>query len=140
MSMNVTKLDEKLSVTGQIVTGQISMNDLHEIAASGYKAIICNRPDFEGGAEQPTSEQLEELAKSLGIVFVYLPVEIGGISAEHGEKFKELVDVLPGPILAFCGSGKRATALCMVWQKMLHRLISILCPMRAIGVMPLMSL
>ncbi|MBL8499377.1 MAG: bifunctional protein tyrosine phosphatase family protein/NAD(P)/FAD-dependent oxidoreductase [Nitrosomonas sp.] len=106
MSINLTKLDEKLSVTGQI-----SMDDLHEIAASGYKAIICNRPDFEGGTEQPTSEQLEELAKSLGIVFVYLPVEIGGISAEHGEKFKELVDVLPGPILAFCGSGKRATAL-----------------------------
>jgi len=106
MSINLTKLDEKLSVTGQI-----SIEDLHEIAESGYKSIICNRPDFEGGADQPTSEQLEKLAKSLGIVFVYLPVEIGGVSAEHGEKFKGLVDALPGPILAFCGSGKRATAL-----------------------------
>ena len=106
MSINLTKLDEKLSVTGQI-----SMDDLHEIAQSGYKSIICNRPDFEGGDDQPTSEQLEELAKSLGIVFVYLPVEIGGISADHGEKFKELITALPGPILAFCRSGKRAAAL-----------------------------
>lgn len=106
MSIKLTKLDEKLSVTGQV-----SMEDLHEIADYGYKSIICNRPDFEGGADQPTSEQLESLAKSLGMVFVYLPVEIGAVSAEHGEKFKSLVDALPGPILAFCGSGKRATAL-----------------------------
>lgn len=106
MSINLTKLDDKLSVTGQI-----SIDDLHEIADSGYKSIICNRPDFEGGADQPTSEQLEALAKSLGIIFAYLPVEIGAVSTEHGEKFKELIDALPGPILAFCGSGKRATAL-----------------------------
>ena len=106
MTINLTKLDDKLSVTGQI-----SLDDLHEIAESGYKAIICNRPDFEGSADQPTSVQLEELAKSLGIVFVYLPVEIGAVTAEHGEKFKELISALPGPILAFCGSGKRATAL-----------------------------
>ncbi len=106
MSINLTKLDEKLSVTGQIST-----DDLHEIADSGYKSIICNRPDFEGGADQPTSEQLEASAKSLGIVFVYLPVAIGAVSTEHGEKFKELVDTLPGPILAFCALGKRAVAL-----------------------------
>lgn len=106
MSINLTKLDEKLSVAGQI-----SMDDLHEIAECGYKSIICNRPDFEGGEDQPTSEQLESLAKSLGMVFVYLPVEIGAVSAEHGEKFKALIDALPEPILAFCGSGKRATAL-----------------------------
>jgi len=106
MNINLTKLDEKLSVTGQI-----SIDDLHEIADSGYKSIICNRPDFEGGADQPTSEQLEALAKSLGIVFVYLPVEIGAVSTRYGKKFKELLSALPGPILAFCGSGKRATTL-----------------------------
>ncbi len=38
-------------------------------------------------------------------------MEIGGISADHGEKFKELLGALPGPILAFCRSGKRAAAL-----------------------------
>lgn len=106
MSINLTKLDEKLSVTGQI-----SIDDLHKIADDDYQSIICNRPDFEDGTDQPTSEQLEALAKSLGIVFVYLPIEIGAVSTEHDEKFKEPVDALPGPILAFCGSGKRATTL-----------------------------
>ena len=96
MSINLTKLDEKLSVTGQI-----SIDDLHKIADSGYKSIICNRPDFEGGTDQPTSEQLEALAKSLRIIFVYLPVEIGAVSTEHGEKFKEPVDALQGQSLPF---------------------------------------
>ena len=53
MNIKITQLDEKLSVTGQI-----SLDDLPEIAASGYKSIICNRPDLEGGESQPTSEQL----------------------------------------------------------------------------------
>ncbi len=106
MSINLTKLDEKLSVTGQI-----SIEDLHEIANAGYKSIICNRPDFEGGADQPTSEQLEASAKSLGIAFAYQPVEMGAVSTEQGEKFKELVDALPQPILAYCALGKRATTL-----------------------------
>ncbi len=106
MSINLTKLDEKLSVTGQI-----SIDDLHEIAGSGYKSIICNRPDFEGGADQPTSEQLKTLAKALGIAFAYQPVEMGSVSTEQGKKFKELIDTLPQPILAYCALGKRATAL-----------------------------
>lgn len=106
MSLVTTKLNEELSVTGQI-----SIDDLAEIAEIGFKSIICNRPDFEGGAEQPSSEQLENLAKNHGIVFAYLPVEMGALSAEHGEKFKVLTAELPTPILAFCGSGKRATAL-----------------------------
>ena len=106
MNIKITQLDEKLSVTGQI-----SLDDLPDIVASGYKSIICNRPDFEGGESQPTSEQLEQEAKSLGITFVYLPVQLGSIPEERGRAFQQLMSELPMPILAFCGSGKRATAL-----------------------------
>ncbi|MEK7845068.1 MAG: sulfur transferase domain-containing protein [Pseudomonadota bacterium] len=65
MSIVITKLDHKLSVAGQI-----SIDDLTEIAAAGYKSIICNRPDYEGGAAQPASEELEAIARSLDINFV----------------------------------------------------------------------
>ncbi|MCB1985610.1 MAG: TIGR01244 family phosphatase [Burkholderiales bacterium] len=106
MSINFTQLDEKLSVTGQI-----SVDDLTEIAASGFKSIICNRPDFEGGESQPTSEQLEIQAKGLGITFAYLPVQVGVIPEERGEAFRKLMAELPGPVLAFCNSGRRASAL-----------------------------
>ncbi len=106
MGIEVTRLDERLSVAGQI-----SVDDLAEIAQSGFKSVICNRPDFEGGENQPTSNQLEQEAKSRGIVFAYLPVRLGSIPVERGEAFRKLADELPAPILAFCGSGNRATAL-----------------------------
>lgn len=106
MSVITTKLDEKLSVTGQI-----SLEDLAEIAAAGYKSVICNRPDYEGGETQPTSTQLEEAARALGINFVYLPVEIGKVSTEKSEAFNKLLAELPGPVLAFCKTGNRGKTL-----------------------------
>ncbi len=112
MSIDITKLDHKLSVAGQV-----SIDDLTEVAAAGYKSIICNRPDFEGGEAQPTSEELEAMARSLGIAFAYLPVKIGAISAERAAAFQKLMDELPKPILAFCGSGRRATALHQMAQQ-----------------------
>lgn len=48
MSIVTTKLDEELSVTGQI-----SIDDLAEIAEIGFKSIICSRPDFEGVLSNP---------------------------------------------------------------------------------------
>ncbi len=106
MSINITNLDENLSVTGQI-----NVDDIDEIANSGFRSIICNRPDYEGGKDQPSSEELEIVAKSVNITFSYLPVRMGTIPEERGEAFKQLINELPGPVLAFCGSGKRATAL-----------------------------
>jgi sulfide:quinone oxidoreductase len=106
MSIVINKLNERLSVTGQI-----SIDDIEEIANAGFKSIICNRPDYEGGGDQPTSEELEVVAQSLGITFAYLPVRMGAIADERGAEFQQLLSTLPQPVLAFCGSGKRATAL-----------------------------
>ncbi|MBY0485504.1 bifunctional protein tyrosine phosphatase family protein/NAD(P)/FAD-dependent oxidoreductase [Nitrosomonas sp.] len=106
MRLDITKLDHKLSVSGQI-----SIDDITEIAAAGYRSIICNRPDYEGGENQPGSEELEATAKLLDITFVYLPIRIGSIPTERAEAFQKLMVELPKPVLAFCGSGMRATAL-----------------------------
>ena len=106
MSIATTKLDEKLFVTGQII-----VDDLAEIAATGYKSIICNRPDREEGETQPTSLELEKVAHSFGINFIYLPIAIGPVSIEKIESFNKLLTELPEPILAFCNTGNRARAL-----------------------------
>ncbi|MGZ0019374.1 TIGR01244 family sulfur transferase [Nitrosomonas sp. wSCUT-2] len=106
MTVTITKLDHKLSVCGQI-----SIDDISEIAATGYRSIICNRPDFEGGENQPSSEALEVMAKSLGVTFVYLPVNMGVIPDERVAAFQKLLAELPKPVLAFCNSGRRAAAL-----------------------------
>jgi len=103
---NWKKLDEKIAVSGQI-----SVNDVVAIAAAGYKSIICNRPDGEGGENQPSSTELENAARAAGLQFAYLPVEIGQVSDEKSTAFHQLMATLPGPVLAFCNSGNRARAL-----------------------------
>lgn len=112
MAFHSTKIDHRLSVSGQI-----SIDDIAGIAAAGYKSIICNRPDLEGGANQPTSEVLEKIADSLGITFAYLPVKMGGVTAERVAAFQKLMNELPKPVLAFCASGMRAAALHQMSQQ-----------------------
>src|SRR5690606_13856197 len=50
-------------------------------------------------------------AKAAGLQFAYLPVKIGQISDEKCTAFHQLMETLPGPVLAFCNSGNRARAL-----------------------------
>ena len=59
MSANVTRHTDKFSTAPQV-----SPSDLPEIAAMGFKTVINNRPDGEGGADQPSSAELEAAAKA----------------------------------------------------------------------------
>ena len=39
--------------------GQIGPEHIAQVVEKGFKSIINNRPDLEGGAEQPTSLQID---------------------------------------------------------------------------------
>jgi sulfide:quinone oxidoreductase len=90
---------------------QITPDDLADIARAGYRSVICNRPDGEGGAAQPASHEIREAAHKLGLQFAYLPVKPGQVTPADAERFAQLLDDLPGPVLAYCRSGNRATSL-----------------------------
>lgn len=100
---------------------QITPDDLAAIQAAGYRSIICNRPDGEGGASgpnpQPTSQALRAAASQLGLQFAYLPVKPGQITADDAARFAQLLLDLPGPVLAYCRSGNRATSLYQLAQQ-----------------------
>mgnify|MGYP001588194231 CR=1 FL=1 len=93
---------------------QLSTDDFEELAASGIKTIINNRPDGEGGAEQPSSEMLSDAAAQVGIQYYYLPVVSGQLTDEQTQKMAQILAAAPTPVLAFCRSGARSTDL---WQK-----------------------
>jgi len=93
------------------VAPQLEPAAMAEAAAAGFRSIINNRPDFEGGADQPTSAAIEAAARAAGLEYRHLPVNGGYQSPEEIEKFKLLLDSLPRPILAFCRSGARSTRL-----------------------------
>lgn len=57
MTIQITKQSDDFSTAPQI-----SVDDVPEIAKLGFKTIINNRPDYEGGESQPTSAQLYKCA------------------------------------------------------------------------------
>ena len=59
-----TKIDESLSTAGQITA-----EDVAGIAAAGFSVIVNNRPDGEGGPDQPSSAVVGEAARVAGLSY-----------------------------------------------------------------------
>jgi uncharacterized protein (TIGR01244 family) len=85
--------------------------DLASVAAMGFQSVINNRPDGEGGPDQPTSAQMAQAAQAAGLTYAYLPVVAGMITADQARSFAQWLGQQPGPVLAFCRSGARSTQL-----------------------------
>ena len=80
-------------------------------AQAGFKSIVNNRPDFEGGPEQRTSATIEAAAVAAGLRYVHQPVLPAVQTPEDFARFKALLAELPKPILAFCRTGTRSGKL-----------------------------
>ncbi|KHJ59198.1 beta-lactamase hydrolase domain-containing protein, partial [Burkholderia glumae] len=75
---------------------------------AGFRAVICNRPDGES-ADQPAFAEIAAAARELGLDARYLPVEAADrIGEAQVDAFGAMLDALPKPVLAYCGSGRRA--------------------------------
>ena len=103
--MEIRKIDEELSVTGQL-----SEADLEQIAGRGFRSIICNRPDNEE-ENQPGFGSIEEAAEVLGLSALYLPVVAKEITEVDVLSFTEALAKLPKPILSYCRTGSRCSQL-----------------------------
>jgi uncharacterized protein (TIGR01244 family) len=93
------------------VAPQLAPDAMAALAEAGFKSVINNRPDFEGGTGQPTSAQMEAAAEAAGLVYAFLPVAPGYQSPEEVARFAELLATLPRPIVAFCRTGTRSGKL-----------------------------
>jgi uncharacterized protein (TIGR01244 family) len=93
------------------VAPQLTPDAMASVAASGFKSVVNNRPDFEGGPDQPTSSAIEVAAMAAGLAYAYLPVQGGYQSPEEIAQCAELLKTLPRPTLMFCRSGARSSRL-----------------------------
>ena len=93
------------------VAPQLDPVAMAEAAAAGFKSVINNRPDMEGGPEQPSSIDIQAAAEAAGLEYRYLPVNGAYQSPDEIDAMRALIDSLPKPILAFCRSGARSTRL-----------------------------
>ena len=93
------------------VAGQLTPEAMAEAAAAGFRSVINNRPDHEGGPDQPTNATLQAAAREHGLAYAFLPVASSIQTPEEIARFGELLETLPKPILAFCRSGARSGRL-----------------------------
>ncbi|HEX6708525.1 MAG TPA: TIGR01244 family sulfur transferase [Albitalea sp.] len=106
MSIQVQQLSSDVCVAPQL-----GPEAMAAAAEAGFKSVINNRPDFEGGPDQPTNAAIEAAAKAAGLAYAFLPVAPGYQSPEEIARFAELIATLPHPVLAFCRTGTRSGKL-----------------------------
>lgn len=104
--MTLKTISPTLSVSSQILPHQVEA-----LAKAGFKSIICNLPDGEGGPSQPCFDQIAAAASAAGMQAAYLPIVPGQAGPAEAAAFRHLLDSLPTPIVAFCRSGNRSAVL-----------------------------
>lgn len=102
--MDIRKIDDEYSVTGQI-----SVDDLDQIKAMGFKSIVCHRPDGEEDG-QPLFADIAERAQELGLSISHVPVGRFGVDADAVAGMVDALDEFERPMLGYCRSGARSTA------------------------------
>ena len=93
------------------VAPQLEPRAMADLAALGFKSVVNNRPDFEEGPQQPTSEQMRAAAEAAGLAYAWLPVQPAYQSPEEIARMAALLESLPRPLVAFCRSGTRSGKL-----------------------------
>jgi sulfide:quinone oxidoreductase len=105
--MHLSRLTEIYAVAEQIQPA-----DVAAIAAQGFVAVICNRPDDE----EPGQPQVNEIAaacEKVGISFHHIPVSSMPIPEEAVQEHHGIIDSSSGPVLGYCRSGQRSM---IIWQ------------------------
>ena len=93
------------------VAGQLDPAAMAWAAQNGFKSVINNRPDFEGGPDQPTNASMAAAAQAAGLQYAFLPVSPAVQTPQEIARMAQLVADLPKPILAFCRTGTRSGKL-----------------------------
>jgi len=103
--MKLAKINNELTVSDQI-----TIEDLKEIQAQGYKTIFCNRPDQESEGQLAFSV-IEKEAQSIGIKAIHQPVIGGQISDDDITQFGSSFELAQKPVFAYCRTGTRCSTL-----------------------------
>ncbi|MSQ80179.1 MAG: TIGR01244 family phosphatase [Candidatus Methylopumilus sp.] len=103
--MKFAKINNEITVSDQI-----TIEDLKEIHAQGYKTIFCNRPDLESEGQLDFST-IEKEAQKLNIKAIHQPVIGGQISDDAIVQFGRYFEVAQKPVFAYCRTGTRCSTL-----------------------------
>ena len=103
--MEIKKLDDQVTVSEQF-----SCDAMVELANSGVKVVVCNRPEGET-EDQPSYAEMEKAAVDNGLEFIAIPFARGQMTPEHCKEFAEVL-ARGDKVHAFCRTGNRS---CNLW-------------------------
>lgn len=99
---NVKKINNELTVAGQV-----TLEQLQQAAAEGYKSVLNLRSPDEQGFLRDEPQQ----AEAAGLQYVNIAVKPDEMTDEVTDKVLEQIDQLPKPALIHCASSMRAGAM-----------------------------
>jgi sulfide:quinone oxidoreductase len=105
--MNISQI-----ATGYFVTPQILPDDVAALAAEGFVAIICNRPDGEESG-QPSAAEVAAACEAAGLAFHHIPISGMPVAIESIQEQHRVIDNSGGPVLGYCRTGQRSQ---LIWQ------------------------
>lgn len=103
--MPIFQLTETLSVAAQVTP-----QDIPNIAAQGFSAVVCNRPDGEV-PDQASMDAIEAACNDANLLFVRYPVDALNFPGPDLEGLGELFDDAGQRVLAYCRTGTRCANL-----------------------------
>jgi sulfide:quinone oxidoreductase len=103
--MELKVIDDTLAVAAQM-----QPEELAALAAEGFAAVICNRPDGEEPG-QPTLDAMRRAAQEAGLAFHHVPVGGGLFPPAAVAAFGAIRRGTQGKVLAYCRTGTRAATL-----------------------------
>jgi uncharacterized protein (TIGR01244 family) len=104
-AMTPQKITDEFTVSPQIL-----VSDVADIAAGGFKSVICNRPDGESPDQTPYAVIEAEAARA-GLVFRHIPVISGAMTQDDVDAMAAALKEVPAPVFAYCRSGTRCGVL-----------------------------
>ena len=93
-----------------VVAPQMQPADLAGLAAEGFVAVICNRPDGEEPG-QPPLDDMRRAAEEAGLAFHHIPVSGGLFPPAAVAAFAAVRRGTPGKMLGYCRTGTRSITL-----------------------------
>lgn len=106
MSLSLPMLDDRVAVAGQL-----RPQDMAEIAAAGFVAVVNNRPDREALFGQPRTADIAAAAEAAGLAFLDLPFSGPRATPDQVRALADLLAEKPGKVVVYCKSGMRSALL-----------------------------
>lgn len=99
------RIDEDCAIAGQLTPEQIQ-----QLPQAGFKSVLNLRSPHEPGVLGTEQQNIE----AQGLTYFNVPVLLDKLNATLAEEILQTLQVLPKPVLIYCDTSHRASAIALL--------------------------